>query len=535
MGVALGLLAGFYGGVLEAVIMRATDLLLAFPYFLLTIVFVAVLGPSLLNAMIAIAAWTAPHYVRLVRSVVLSVKGREFVEAARALGRPEFGILTRHILPACVPTLVVQAAIFCAQNMLMGASLSFLGLGAQPPSPELGAMLGAGRQYLRVAPQVVAVPAVGIFLGVLAFNFLGDALRDHLDPDRRAGRVKGPLVRPAPPRPAVHSLTDRSLHVQTADHLHRALGRRDRESRPRRGLVRAPSRPGSDPRGVLHARRSTTRRWGRPGSATSTRSPGPMLFATQGYRDVAAKDTEGPAVIALLTSRSNTIYDQVLTVNVPPVDADWADGGRAGGVTAPALSTARFDLPDGDEAALLEWYRTREFPRLQGQQGFRAGRLCRQGPPHPVAASRDPRWFVINEWEGVMAAMADGTAKEALARHEAGLAGRLSRFAYNVARRHFALARTVSRWLRWTAAARTPCPLGVNGGEFPHWSVGQICDLAVKIGAQFVELSVRRVMDAGAGGGGGGGSAPRPRRPRRRDGLGALPTPSRRRAPSRRP
>ena len=186
-GVTLGLAAGFYGGYLESVIMRGTDLLLAFPYFLLTIVFVAVLGPSLLNAMIAIAAWTAPHYVRLVRSVVLSVKEREFVEAARALGRPEAGILTRHVLPACVPTLMVQAAVFCAQNMLMGASLSFLGLGAQPPSPELGAMLGAGRQYLRVAPQVVAVPAVGIFLGVLAFNFLGDALRDHLDPS--AGRT----------------------------------------------------------------------------------------------------------------------------------------------------------------------------------------------------------------------------------------------------------------------------------------------------------------------------------------------------------
>jgi ABC-type dipeptide/oligopeptide/nickel transport system permease subunit len=182
VGVILGLLAGFYGGVLETLIMRTTDLLLAFPYFLLTVVFVAVLGPSLLNAMIAIAAWTAPHYIRLVRSVVLSVKGREFVEAARAVGRPELGILARHILPACVPTLVVQAAIFCAQNMLMGASLSFLGLGAQPPSPELGAMLGAGRQYLRAAPQVVAVPAVGIFLGVLALNFLGDALRDHLDP-----------------------------------------------------------------------------------------------------------------------------------------------------------------------------------------------------------------------------------------------------------------------------------------------------------------------------------------------------------------
>jgi ABC-type dipeptide/oligopeptide/nickel transport system permease subunit len=186
-GGALGLLAGFYGGALESVVMRVTDLLLAFPYFLLTIVLVAVLGPSLVNAMIAIAVWTTPHYVRLVRAVTLSVKGREFVAAARALGRPEGGIMVRHVLPACVSTLVVQAAIFCAQNMLMAASLSFLGLGAQPPSPELGAMLGAGRQYLRVAPQVVAVPAMGIFVSVLAFNFLGDALRDRLDPG--AGRA----------------------------------------------------------------------------------------------------------------------------------------------------------------------------------------------------------------------------------------------------------------------------------------------------------------------------------------------------------
>jgi ABC-type dipeptide/oligopeptide/nickel transport system permease subunit len=186
-GVALGLWAGVRGGLVEAAIMRATDLLLAFPYFLLTIVLVAVLGPSLVNAMIAIAVWTTPHYVRLVRAVVLSVKGREFVEAARALGRGEAGIAVRHVLPACVPTVVVQSAVFCAQNMLMAASLSFLGLGAQPPSPELGAMLGAGRAYLRVAPQVVAVPAAGILLGVFAFNFLGDALRDRLDPG--AGRV----------------------------------------------------------------------------------------------------------------------------------------------------------------------------------------------------------------------------------------------------------------------------------------------------------------------------------------------------------
>jgi hypothetical protein len=168
--------------------------------------------------------------------------------------------------------------------------------------------------------------------------------------------------------------------------------------------------------------------------------PGPELFTTQAYRDVAAKDTEGPAVIALLTSRSNTIYDQVLTVSVPGASADWAAGERAGGVAAPALSTARFDLPPSDEAALLDWYRSREFPRLQRQPGFMAGRVCRQGPPHPVALSRDPRWFVINEWDGVMTALADGTPKEALARHEMALPGRVSRFLYNVGRRHFQLA-----------------------------------------------------------------------------------------------
>jgi ABC-type dipeptide/oligopeptide/nickel transport system permease subunit len=181
LGVVLGLAAGFYGRPWEMVIMRATDLLLSFPYFLLTIVLVAVLGASLLNAMVAIAVWTMPHFVRVVRALTLTLREREFVEAARALGRTEPGILLRHVLPGCAAPLVVQASVFCAQNMLMSASLSFLGLGAQPPSPELGAMLAAGRTYLRVAPQVVAVPAAGILLAVLAFNLLGDALRGHLD------------------------------------------------------------------------------------------------------------------------------------------------------------------------------------------------------------------------------------------------------------------------------------------------------------------------------------------------------------------
>jgi len=184
LGVVLGLVAGFYGRLWETVIMRATDLLLSFPYFLLTIVLVAVLGASLLNAMVAIAVWTMPHFIRVVRAVTLSLRERDFVEAARALGRSEPGILFRHVLPGCTAPLVVQASVFCAQNMLMSASLSFLGLGAQPPSPELGAMLAAGRTYLRVAPQVVAVPAAGILFAVLAFNLLGDALRGLLD--RRA-------------------------------------------------------------------------------------------------------------------------------------------------------------------------------------------------------------------------------------------------------------------------------------------------------------------------------------------------------------
>ncbi len=186
VGVSLGLLAGYYGRLFETVIMRATDLLLAFPYFLLTVVLVAVLGPNLTNAMVAIAVWTMPQYVRLVRATVLAVKAREFAAAARALGRRESGILWRHIFPNCLPPIIVQSSVFCAQNMLMAASLSFLGLGAQPPSPELGAMLGAGRAYLRSAPQVVAVPAVAILVAVLGFNFLGDALRDLLDP--RAGK-----------------------------------------------------------------------------------------------------------------------------------------------------------------------------------------------------------------------------------------------------------------------------------------------------------------------------------------------------------
>lgn len=167
--------------------------------------------------------------------------------------------------------------------------------------------------------------------------------------------------------------------------------------------------------------------------------PGPDLFHTPAYRAVAANDAEGPAVIGLLTDRSNTAYDQVLTVGVPGPGGDWRGGDRTGGVVGAALTTARFDLPAGDEATLREWYTTCEAARLHGRRGFRAGRVCRRGPPHPTAASRDPGWLIVNEWDDLDAALADSTAEAAAARHAGPFAGRLSDFRYNVGRRVFRL------------------------------------------------------------------------------------------------
>jgi hypothetical protein len=167
--------------------------------------------------------------------------------------------------------------------------------------------------------------------------------------------------------------------------------------------------------------------------------PGPELFGTEAYRNVAAHDPDGPAVIALLSSRSNTIYDQVLTGG----GADGAGRRGAGAVTgwvrAPFLSTVRFDAPAADDGALLRWYESTEFPRLSTRPGFRAGRLCRRGPPHPTALSHDARWLAIHEWSELAAAMADGSPAEVAARHQAALAGRVTRLAYNVGRRHFRL------------------------------------------------------------------------------------------------
>src|SRR5512132_638770 len=186
IGVTLGLLGGFYTGWIETVVMRLTDVLMAFPYILLAIAIVGGLGPGLRNAMIAIAIVGFPLYTRLVRSVVLSVREREFVEAARALGSGGLVILARHVMPHLVSPVVVAFSLDVGAKILATAGLSFLGLGTQPPTADWGSMLATGRQFVVLRPHVVLLPGRAIFVVVLALKFVGDALRDLLDPRQRA-------------------------------------------------------------------------------------------------------------------------------------------------------------------------------------------------------------------------------------------------------------------------------------------------------------------------------------------------------------
>ena len=182
IGVTLGILGGFYTGWIETVVMRLTHILMAFPYILLAIAIVAGLGPGLRNAMIAIAIVGFPIYTRLVRSVVLSLREREFVEAARALGANDPLILGRHILPHLLSPVIVAFSLDVGAKILATAGLSFLGLGTQPPTADWGSMLATGRQFVVLSPHVVLLPGLAIFVIVLALNLVGDALRDLLDP-----------------------------------------------------------------------------------------------------------------------------------------------------------------------------------------------------------------------------------------------------------------------------------------------------------------------------------------------------------------
>lgn len=185
LGTALGTLAGYAGKWVDETIMRVIDVMMAFPGILLAILIVAIMGPSLTNAMIAIGLVNVPVYARLVRASVLGIKSQEFVEAAHASGASHVAVVFRHILPNCLTPLMVQSTLGIATAILETAGLSFLGLGAQPPLPEWGTMLNNARAFIRSAPWTVTFPGLAIMLVVLGFNLLGDGLRDLLDPKTR--------------------------------------------------------------------------------------------------------------------------------------------------------------------------------------------------------------------------------------------------------------------------------------------------------------------------------------------------------------
>lgn len=187
LGVSLGLVSGFYGGWIDTCIMRFVDMLLAFPRILLALTVVALLGVGLGNVMVAVGIAGISGYARVVRGVVLSAREQVYVEAARLVGCRNGRIVFRHVLPNVLAPVIVLATVDVAHALLSASSLSFLGLGAQPPTPEWGLMLNEGRAYLRVAPWVTAAPGLTIMLTVLSVNVLGDGLRDALDPRLRLG------------------------------------------------------------------------------------------------------------------------------------------------------------------------------------------------------------------------------------------------------------------------------------------------------------------------------------------------------------
>ena len=188
LGLTLGCLAGFAGGWVDALVMRATEILLAFPYLLLAIAVVSALGTGVLNTTIAVGIWGTPAVIRIVRSAVLSARETEYVRAAWALGASTTQVLVRHVLRNILPTVVVYSTLFMANAILVEAALSFLGLGVQPPTPSWGLMVSTGRDLLLVAPHVATIPGLAIMVAVLGFNLLGDGLRDALDP-RLRGQV----------------------------------------------------------------------------------------------------------------------------------------------------------------------------------------------------------------------------------------------------------------------------------------------------------------------------------------------------------
>lgn len=185
LGVSAGLAAGYYGGWLDTILMRTMDALLAFPALLLAIFIVAVLGPSLLNAIIAVGIVYTPTFARLTRASALAIRESEYLEAARSIGLPDWKIMLSVILRNSLSPIIVQFSLGIGYAILVEAGLSFLGLGVQPPTPAWGSMLGFGRNYMSMAPWLTTFPGLAIFVTVLGINFVGDGLREALDPNMR--------------------------------------------------------------------------------------------------------------------------------------------------------------------------------------------------------------------------------------------------------------------------------------------------------------------------------------------------------------
>ncbi len=188
LGTVLGLLAGFLGGWVDMLIMRLVEIFYAFPFLILVIGVMAILGPSIFNVMWVLGAVSWPIYARLVRAVVLGLREQEFIEAARAGGARTARLIFRHVLPNSLTPVIVTATFGIPEAILSSAALGFLGLGVQPPTPEWGALVSEGKDFIRRAPFLITWPGLAIMLAVMSFNFLGDGLRDTLDPRMNKGR-----------------------------------------------------------------------------------------------------------------------------------------------------------------------------------------------------------------------------------------------------------------------------------------------------------------------------------------------------------
>jgi peptide/nickel transport system permease protein len=233
-GSAIGILAGYFGGRTDTLLMRGIDMLMAFPYILLALAIVAALGPGLLNALFAIAIVNIPFFARNIRGVTLGLAKREFIDAARLSGKSNISILLTEVLPNVLPVIVITVSTTVGWMILETAGLSFLGLGAQPPDADLGSMLGEGRKLLITAPHVSVIPGVMIFLVVMSINLLGDGIRDLLDPRLKSGALARPapmteVVRKAPAKAAkakdesVLAVDDLQTHFGVGDHVYRAV------------------------------------------------------------------------------------------------------------------------------------------------------------------------------------------------------------------------------------------------------------------------------------------------------------------------